>query len=155
MSFEDAIEAEDHRIANEEQRLALDSSYISFNYLHFTYRKRGIYADQIRRWLRYYRPEQLLIVSSEQFFKDPALEYQRVLQFLGLPPWDLPAYPAELVGTYRPMPAATHKYLREYFAPHNSALRRLLNSVWPGIGDAVVDGFSGLERQERSLSNAG
>jgi hypothetical protein len=152
LSFEDAIGAEDHRIADEGQRLALDSSYMSFNYLHFAYLKRGIYADQIRRWLRYYRPEQFLIVSSEQFFKDPASEYQRVLQFLDLPPWDLPAYPAELVGTYRPMPAATHRYLREYFAPHNSALRRLLNSVWPGTGDVVLDGFSRLGGKERSLS---
>lgn len=142
LSFEDAIEAEDDRIAEEGQRLALDSSYRSFNYLHFTYLKRGIYADQITRWLRHYRPEQFLILSSEQFFTNPALEYQRVLQFLGLPPWDLPAYPAERVGTYRPLPTATRGYLREYFAPHNSTLRRLLNSVWPGTGDVVLDGFS-------------
>jgi len=155
LSFEDAIEAEDQRIAEEEQRLALDSSYISFNYQHFTYLKRGIYADQIRRWLRYYRPEQFLILSSERFFQDPALEYQRVLHFLGLPPWDLPAYPAELVGTYRPLPTATRKYLQEYFAPHNSALQRLLNSVWPGTGDVVLDGFSRSAGKERFLAEAG
>jgi hypothetical protein len=151
LSFEDAIEAEDHRIAQEGQRLTLDSSYISFNYQHFTYLKRGIYADQIKRWLRYYRPEQVLILSSEQFFKDPASEYQRVLQFLGLPPWDLPAYPAELVGTYPPLSTATRRYLREYFAPHNSALRRFLNSVWPGTGDVVLDGFSRSVRGNRTF----
>jgi hypothetical protein len=142
LSFEDAIEAENHRIGEEGQRLALDSSYVSFNYQHFTYLKRGIYTDQIRCWLRYYRPEQLLILSSEQFFKNPASEYQRVLQFLGLPSWDLQAYSAELVGSYQPMPPTTRRHLREYFAPHNSALRLLLNSVWPGRGDVVLEGFS-------------
>jgi hypothetical protein len=155
MAFEDAIEAEDHRIAEEGQRLALDSSYVSFNYQHFAYLKRGIYADQIRRWLRYYRPEQFLILSSERFFKNPASEYQRVLQFLGLPPWDLPAYPAELVGTYRPLATATRRYLGEYFAQHNAALRRLLNSAWPGTGDEVVDGFSRSPGEPQFLAEAG
>lgn len=152
LSFEAAIEAEDQRVGEDKLRLALDSSYVSFNYQHFTYLKRGIYADQISCWLRYYRPEQFLILSSEQFFKDPRSVYQEVLQFLGLPSWDLPAYPPELVGSYRPMPDETRRYLREYFAPHNLALRFLLNSVWPGRGDLVVDGFSSSTSKEQLLS---
>jgi len=155
LSFEDAIEAEDRRIAEEGQRLALDSSYASFNYLHFAYLKRGIYADQINRWLEFYRPEQFLILSSEAFFKNPALEYQKVLQFLGLPPWNLPAYPAELVGTYRPLSTATRDHLQQYFAPHNSRLRRQLNSIWPGTGDEVLDGFTRSAGTKRLLAETG
>jgi Sulfotransferase domain len=142
MPFDEATDAENSRIAEEEQRLALDPSYLSFNYQHFSYLKRGIYVDQIKRWLRYYRPEQFLILSSERFFKGPAAEYQRVLRFLGLPPWDLHAYPAELAGTYEPLSTGIRDRLRKYYAQHNSELRQLLDSVWPGTGTEVVDGFA-------------
>ncbi len=142
LSFEEAIDAEPARIAGEVDRLEADESYESFNYQHFTYLARGIYSEQISRWLQYYRPVQLLVLSSEQFFAAPAQEYQKVLKFLGLPHWELPSYRAELAGSYPPMQEATRKRLREYYASHNRNLRQYLNSNWPGMGDVIVDRFS-------------
>lgn len=142
LSFDEAIAAEPSRIAGEVQRLEAEPAYESFNYQHFTYLERGIYSDQIHRWLNYFRPDQFLVLSSEEFFEKPADGYRKVLQFLGLPQWELPAYPAEHVGSYPPMPAATRQHLLDYYAPHNRTLRKHLNSHWPGAGDAVVDKFS-------------
>jgi sulfotransferase family protein len=142
LTFEQAIEAEPARIAGELQKLDADPSYAGFNYQHFTYLERGIYSVQIRRWLNYYRPDQILILSSEQFFQSPAAEYRKVLKFLDLPPWELPSYPAEHVGKYPPMSATVRSRLREYYAPRNRALRDELNSTWPGSGDAIVSRFS-------------
>jgi hypothetical protein len=142
LSFEDAIAAEPSRIAGEVERLEAEPAYESFNYQHFTYLERGIYSDQMRRWLNYFRPDQFLVLSSEQFLKSPAAEYRKVLKFLGLPEWELPAYPAEHVGSYPPMSATMRERLLDYYAPHNQALRQYLNSHWPGSGDAIVERFS-------------
>jgi hypothetical protein len=142
LTFEEAIDAEDSRIAGEARRLAVDPYYTSFNYQHFSYLERGIYSHQMMRWLKFYPPSQILVLSSELFFASPDVEYRRVLKFLGLPEWKLPAYPAEHVGTYAPMSKATRKRLREFYAPHNQTLRQQLNSDWPGTGDAIVDRFS-------------
>jgi hypothetical protein len=142
LSFDKAIEAERSRIDGEHERLENEPSYQSVSYQHFTYLARGLYADQIARWLNYYCPAQFLVLSSEQFFESPARAYENVLKFLGLPSWQLPAYPAEHVGRYVPMSAATRGWLRQFYAPHNQILRRQLNSKWPGSGDAIVGRFS-------------
>ncbi len=142
LPFEEAIAAEPSRIAGEVEQLEADPLYKSLNYQHFTYLARGVYCDQIRQWLRYYRRDRVLIVSSERFFESPALEYRRVLKFLGLMPWELSAYPAEHVGKYQPISYATRDRLIKYYSPHNQILRQYLNSTWPGVGDTVVDRFS-------------
>jgi len=59
-----------------------------------------------------------------------------------LPEWELPAYPAEHVGSYSPMSATMRDLLLDYYAPHNQTLRQYLNSHWPGSGDAIVERFS-------------
>jgi Sulfotransferase domain len=142
LSFEDAIAAENSRIAGEEERLIRDPRYIGENYHHFTYLKRGLYAEQIRAWLEYYPVDQVLIVSSEQMFENPSAEYQRVLKFLRLPVWELSSYPVGYPGKYPAMNVAVREHLREHFAPHNRHLRDYLNSKWPGCGRAVVDRWS-------------
>jgi hypothetical protein len=149
LSFDEAIAAEPSRIAGEVQRLQAEPFYEGFNYQHFTYLERGLYANQIGTWLRYFRPDQILVLSSEQFFQNPAIEYRKVLKFLGLPAWELPAYPPEHVGSYPPMPEAIRDRLLQYYVPHNRTLRRYLNSNWPGTGDEVVDRFSSSTSQTR------
>jgi hypothetical protein len=142
MSFEEAIDAEPARTAGEVERLAADPSYEGFNYQHFSYLGRGIYFEQLRGWLQYFRPDQFLVLSSEKFFASPASEYRNVVKFLGLPEWEPPAYPAEHVGSYSPMSAAIRSRLHGYYAQHNRTLRHDLNATWPGTGDAIVGRFS-------------
>jgi hypothetical protein len=142
LPFLEAIEAEPLRTAGEAKRLAAEPSYESRKYQHFSYLERGVYWDQIRRWLNYFGPSQFLILSSEEFFENPAVGYKKVLQFLGLPEWELPAYPTENFGKYPVIPEAIRRRLREYYAPFNRVLRGQLNAQWPGTGDAVVDRFA-------------
>lgn len=143
LAFEEAIDAESSRISGEAHRLQSDSFYESFSYQHFTYLKRGIYWEQIHRWLKYFRPDQFLVLSSEAFFKSPAIEYKKVLQFLGLPALELSTYPAVHVGKYPGMSAVIRDRLIEYYAAHNRSLKHELNSLWPGTGDEIVGRFSG------------
>jgi Sulfotransferase domain len=138
LSFEEALEAESSRLEGQLERFAADPLYRSFDHQHFSYLARGVYLPQIESWRTFYSPQQILVLSSEQFFAQPSVEYHRVLKFLGLQAQELREYPAQHVGSYQPMSAATRIRLIEYFAPHNHSLREYLNSTWPGVGDCVV-----------------
>lgn len=55
-----------------------------------SYLARGIYADQLRRWLCLFPREQLLVLRSEDFYANPAQSLKQTLAFLGVPPDGLP-----------------------------------------------------------------
>lgn len=142
LTFEEAIKAESERTAEDLERLCAQPSYPGFNYQHFSYLQRGIYSEQIYRWLRYFRREQFLILSSELFFKDPGATYRRVLKFIGVPDWEPATYRAEHVGKYPALHSETRNQLSAYYAMHNRTLRKTLNLYWPGTGDEIVSHFS-------------
>jgi hypothetical protein len=48
---------------------------------------RSFYGFALRRYIEAFGRDQLLILQFEQCLMDPAGEYQRTLQFLGLPEW--------------------------------------------------------------------
>jgi len=85
-SFERALELEDARVQPELERMVADPSYQSDSYRHHAYRRRGQYDEQLRRLADAVGREQLLVVESELFFTRPEVEYQRIIQFLGLRP---------------------------------------------------------------------
>lgn len=72
LSFEDAINAEAGRLAGEKEKLLSDSTYNRYNYNHFSYIERSKYAEQVENWLQFFSKDQMLILSSEEFFSDTA-----------------------------------------------------------------------------------
>lgn len=93
LSLTDALAAEDDRLRGEEERVRSDSGYVSFPLVHFAYRSRGLYAEQIARWLGFVPRERLLVVQAERLFADPATVTAEVFAFLGLPPVAVTGFP--------------------------------------------------------------
>jgi hypothetical protein len=123
LSFAEAIDREAERLAGEEQRLASDPEYYSFNHHRYSYTTRGLYLRQLRRWTAHYPRSQLLALQSERLFRDPAGATAAVHQFLGLRPYRLPSYRPYYEGHYeRAMPPELKTKLLAYFAPHNREL---------------------------------
>jgi len=54
---------------------------------HFSYLSRGLYFEQIKNWHSVFPKEQMLILRSEDFFRNTATEFRKVLAFLGLEYW--------------------------------------------------------------------
>lgn len=79
-----ALDAEEERIAGERERVATEPGYRSFADEHFSYKAKGLYADQVERWRALFGPERLLVVESGRLFRDPLAELRRVTEFLGL-----------------------------------------------------------------------
>jgi hypothetical protein len=84
LGFAAALEAEDRRLAGEEQRMLADPSYVSFAHQHFSYVDQGRYARGLARWMSAFPRQQLLVLRSEDLFADPITAYRQVLSFLGL-----------------------------------------------------------------------
>jgi len=131
LSFEDALEAEPVRMDGELARMSIDETYHSFAHAHYSYMARGVYVDQLLAWRQRFSCEQILLVCSEEFFEDPAKQYQRVLQFLGLRPIPLKKFSDKNKGKYPKMLPSTRERLVAHFAPHNRRLYAFLNESWP------------------------
>ena len=123
LSFEDAIAAEPERLAGEAAKIVNNPNYYSPALDRYSYLARGRYLEQIVRWQKLFPPEQMLIVESGELFKHTAVAYQRVLQFLKLPPFEPSQFGNRFPGKYRDrMNDATRRKLVDYFAPHNEKL---------------------------------
>jgi hypothetical protein len=130
-SFEEAIDAEENRLQGEREKMLADEHYKARNYPAYSYLARGIYVDQLQRWLVFFDREQMLVIKSEDMFGNVPDTLRRALAFLDLPGWEPeipPVWEARNEGQYAPMNPATRQRLREYFAPHNQKLYEYLST---------------------------
>jgi hypothetical protein len=133
LSLEDALDREPSRLAGEIERLQQDEHYKSAAHRRYSYAARGLYAEQIEHWLRYFPREQLLVIRSEDFFNDPASSVAETIGFLGLPPWTSREFRKFNAGDYGEIDPGIRRRLIEFFAPHNRRLYNLLGRDfgWP------------------------
>jgi hypothetical protein len=117
-----ALEQEDERLAGEAERIAAEPGYVSFNHRHFSYQARGVYIDQLSAWREVFPQDQLLVINSDRFFRDPRQEMWRVYRFLGLPGRPPSHYSHYNVRPYPSAPVEVEARLRERFAEPNARL---------------------------------
>jgi hypothetical protein len=136
LSFEEAIEREQARIATEIPRLA---TQYGFNHQHFSYVTRGHYAEQIQIWFKHFSRDQFLILKSEDMYKEPAGIYKQIIEFLELPIAEQKVAGREFKQYNQPeqrksgvpftpkkISPETRQRLIEYYRPHNDRLYELL-----------------------------
>jgi hypothetical protein len=128
LSFADALEAEEERLAPLFERMARDETFHPRELSYYTYMRRGRYAEHLENWFRYFSRESFLILQSEHLYGQPAEVMRRVWRFLELPAYDDGEYEAHnSAGVKRKgMDPDVRRRLREYFEPHDTRLERLL-----------------------------
>jgi hypothetical protein len=126
LPFEDALKVEEERLAGEDERLCADPGYYSFSHQHHSYVSRGIYVDQLRRWMALFPQEQILVLDSNDFFVRPERAYREVLAFLSLSDSSLKVYPTLNAHHYEPMSPEARRFLESAFDEPNRALTALL-----------------------------
>jgi hypothetical protein len=122
LSFEEAIEAEPARLAGETRRLLAEPLYNSFEHQHHSYLARGRYHEQLARWRALFDDRQLLVISSERFFREPEATFRRVLEFLELPAFTPDGFEKHNGYDYRRMGDAVHARLVEHYREPNRLL---------------------------------
>lgn len=65
----------------EDERLAMGDSY---SYQKHTYLSRSLYIEQIKRYESLFKPENILIMKSEDLFEKPVKSIEMTREFLGL-----------------------------------------------------------------------
>jgi len=149
LSFEEALAAEEERLAGGEE---LDAGFAEsaiedgrrkhHHHRHHAYFARGLYAEQLARWLEHFPREQLFILEAEDFFARSPEIYPEVLDFLGLRRFELdslavttstasPGKPWSKKETrnrasYGAMSSETRAELEERYAEPNARLTELL-----------------------------
>ncbi len=126
LTFEDALAAEEGRTRGEVERLLADPRAFSRAWWDHTYAARGLYAEQLERWLAIFPREQLLVVTTDELGERPAEAYASILAFLGAPPHRLDEYPRVFDREYAPMRPETRAALVAHFAEPNRRLEALL-----------------------------
>jgi hypothetical protein len=132
LSFEEAIDCEEERI---QQDLPILAHHYGHNHQHFSYISRGLYADQLETWFKFFPKNQFLLLKSEDMYREPAAIYKQAIEFLGVP-YVVPKGLAKEYKQYnQPKQAsnskvklnpATRERLVEYYKPHNERLSALL-----------------------------
>jgi hypothetical protein len=143
LSFADAVVAEAARLAGQRERLetSADRSVVSEAHEHYSYLARGLYAEQLRRWLARYPAERLLVLRSEDLYRAPNATYDRVTAFLGLSSFYPGAFEKHHGHADRPrIDPGLRRDLAATFAGPNEELAELLGTPlwWDADGPTAL-----------------
>lgn len=84
LSIMEALLAEDERTKDEYEKMKNDKNYNSYNAINFSYKARGIYIEQLKRYEKYFSKNNILVLSSEELFSNPNEIMLKIYKFLGL-----------------------------------------------------------------------
>jgi hypothetical protein len=131
----DALRAEDERLEGELERLEADPRYRALPLRRHSYVQRGLYAEQLERWLHVYPRTQLLAVKFESLIADPVKTLATIQDFVGIPRWEPPefrnhSYVASGGSSYDRPSDAVHEFLAKKFAGPNARLVELLGEEY-------------------------
>ena len=132
--FGAALALEPARLHRQEDRLAEDPRYYSFAHQHHAYRARGEYARYLSVMAQHVGREQIHVVESERFFREPADVYDEICEFLGLPTYfERPPFEQHNARARQAdMDPGLRRELSAYYVRHDEALAGWLGHppVW-------------------------
>ncbi len=122
--LEEALEKEKERIDQEYKVLLSNPLYDGQAYQHFSYKKRGIYIDQILEYDNFFFSNQMLFLKSEDLFLNPLMTLKQVFRFIDIEsnfmPGDLK--PRNIGSGKLKVSENVYNYLQSYYLTHNKRL---------------------------------
>jgi hypothetical protein len=125
ISFEHAIKLEPEILEHKREAYFEEENHSDLIYRRFSFLARSRYSEQLPAWYQYFSKEQILILKSEDYFKNPTDTFMQVFEFLGVPPFEIILTEEHKISDYPPMKPETRKQLQEYFEPFNQQLYQL------------------------------
>ncbi|GEM_PF-2920271 len=82
----------------------------------------------INRFLKYFPWQKILLLNSEEFFREPHKTLRQVFEFVGVDPEFKVRNlkPCNVANNKSQVDPHIYKYLTNYFLPHNQALYELI-----------------------------
>lgn len=119
--FERALDLEDERLADDEDRLKSGEIDRSMSHQHLAYIRRGEYIDQLERMAAAVGRDHLLVLDSADLWADPDHNWPSVSAFLGLSEQPV-ALQQHNARSRAPMSAALRGRLEDHYAPFDERL---------------------------------
>jgi len=107
-------------------RIMSDPEYFSWAHRHESYLSRGLYAEQLERWLAHFSRDRLLVLQSEAFYADMVGAMRRVFAFIGVSDRDVVQASAYNKNTYRKIEPWVREELSAFYAEPNERLYDLI-----------------------------
>jgi hypothetical protein len=126
LGLAEALEREQPRMAGEIERMERDWSYWGHHHEHHSYLAKGLYAEQLERLFRWYDRDQVMVIQSEEFYRQPNRVLSEVTSWLDLPPVSLVGGDDRNSHRYRPMDQGMRRQLIEMYREPNEQLYDLL-----------------------------
>jgi Sulfotransferase domain len=95
-----------------------------------TYLTRGLYVDQLERWLQHFPRAQLHVCESSDLSRDGARGFEEVVEFIGLDAWRPDGFDEYHVAEYPAAEREIRAELAEFYEPYNRRLFDLLGVDW-------------------------
>lgn len=131
LAFDEALAAEAGRIAGEEARLRTDPTYTSDAFENLSYRRQSEYVTGLERWYGRYPADRILVLVSEDYYRDPQRELDRALAFLGLSSEPIASGQVRNAAVGAELDPAVRESLAAHFTPFNERLRALTGVEFP------------------------
>ncbi|NEQ74827.1 MAG: hypothetical protein F6K23_18340 [Okeania sp. SIO2C9] len=155
LPFIKAIEKESERLNIEKEKLISDENYRSLFHRNYSYLERGIYIEQLEKWMSIFPREQFLILKSEDFYARPDVTLKEVFEFLGLPNYQVTNKKKYNEIYYQPINPKIRSNLAEYFQPYNQKLEEYLGRKfnWEMNGNKEQKQHISLSQVKEKLHN--
>ena len=127
LSIAEALEAEDERI-DHVSHLPTDAQYKTLAHISHSYKRRGLYMEQLKRYVDLVPRENILVLLSEDLFAEPAAVLTEAFGFLGVDA-DYQCEGLEPMNVGRrtsKVPAEVYAGLASYFESPNRELAEFL-----------------------------
>ena len=125
LSFEEALEREEARLAQLDPNAPVPPKHWAWSL-----KRRGFYAEALKRWLKHYDRQRFLILRSEDLFADPQRAMDEVFCFLGLAARAVPDLRPQNDSEYPAMSPGTRSRLEALYEGPNRTLKRLVGICW-------------------------
>lgn len=127
LSFAEALDNEEERLGGKIGQVRQGDDFESYyQFLHYAYKSRGIYALHLQQWFELFSRERFFIINSADFQTDPAKTLAQTFDFLGLPNWGKIVYDRHNVGNYSALDGRLRQGMEQFFEPYNRQLYDLL-----------------------------
>lgn len=131
LAFQAALAAEDERIGEVEDTLRRDPAAYSYAHEQQSYARQSEYVTGLARWYEHYPREQILILSSEEYYGDPRGALDQAQDFLGLHRQPLGSGEVRNAAAGDAIDRVVAAELRNRFAPYNEQLCQLTGRTFP------------------------
>lgn len=135
LSLGEALDSEEDRLAGEEEKMLSDPHYCSPIHQYFSYKARGRYAIQLKRFQQLFPDDQILILRSGSLFEQPKQTLTKVCDFVGVTRWHPDEFPVINQSRIKTvLPEQLRAKLEAEFEPGEQDLEQLIgwrSADWP------------------------